>query len=230
MGFVWSVVLWHQQVITERRTKEDQERIVATAVTQSNQHSDQQIGAVRSDVRGVKTDMQDVKKDLETKISDTISKSTSTLSESIGKVNKPIPQELARLQFRIFVEGILADDPPILRTSLNEDTNGNVTVGVFFRNVSGTAAEMVDVWINVCNSCSFAVEPSGFERPAGIDEHMRHMTVPVLNSGAASQKFTLVVKPPPPPTVFTIGFLYSCKACGKMSETQKLMISVLPKP
>jgi hypothetical protein len=65
VGFIWSVVLWHQQVITDKTAKEDQERIVTKAVTQSNEHSDKQIGAVRQDVQGVETDMQGVKRDLE---------------------------------------------------------------------------------------------------------------------------------------------------------------------
>jgi hypothetical protein len=50
IGFIWSVVLWHQQVIVGLEAKRDQTEIVTKAVTQSNQHADEKIAGVRDDV------------------------------------------------------------------------------------------------------------------------------------------------------------------------------------
>lgn len=229
VGFIWSIVLWHQQIITEQIAKEDQEKIVTTAVAKSNQHSDQQIGAVRSDVQGVKTDVQGVKNNL-TQINDSISKSTSTLTDNIGKINKPQPPELARLQFSFLVGEVPYDDFPIVKRSVSQDKDGNVAVDVTFRNTSGTTAEAVDVWIYVCDICSFAAEPPGFDKPKGEQENARHMKVAILNPGAGSEKITILVKPQRVLSLFDVGFIYSCKACGKMQEIQKLMVFVLPTP
>jgi hypothetical protein len=72
VGFIWSAVLWHSQVITGRTANEDRKGILRQAVVESNQHSDQQIRQVRSVVQGLRDDMKGVKKDLEAKISKTI--------------------------------------------------------------------------------------------------------------------------------------------------------------
>jgi hypothetical protein len=97
-GLFYSVLLWHQQSLIANATREEQRSLLASSVTSANQHSDQQIAGVRSDVQGVKADVQEVQKKLETQ-SDAISKSASTLSESIGKVGKPDPPKKAELQF-----------------------------------------------------------------------------------------------------------------------------------
>jgi hypothetical protein len=127
VGFAWSVVLWHQQVIADQQAKSDQQQIVADAVGKSNQHSDQQIGAVRTDVQGVKSDMQAVKRDLENKFGEAISKSTSSLSESIVKAGKP---ELAHVQFTFWPTDLKRW--PIVETKLPL-VNGAVEVSLTFR-------------------------------------------------------------------------------------------------
>jgi len=228
IGFIWSVVLWRQQFIMDITAQQDQQRIVMTAVNQSNRHSDQQIGTVRSDVQGVKTDIQGIKKDLESRIDETIERSTSALDESIRKVNKPLPPELAKLQFSIFAQDVPDSNLPVLDRTVNRDQNGNVPVDVSFMNISGTAAEGVDVWLYVCDLCAFASEPSGFDRPQGLNEHARHRIIALLNPGAAFEKMTIVVKFPEQLMSFDIGFRYSCKACGKISDIQTAKVFVLP--
>ena len=227
IGFIWSVVLWHQQVIVDESARQDQIKIVTTAVTQSNQHSDLQIGMVRSDLQGVKNDVQDVKKDLEVEISDTISKSTSRISESIGKVNKPIPPELATLQLSLYGEGI-AIGSPLLSSSINRDRDGNVPVDITLSNTSDTTAENIDTWIYVCDSCSFASEPIGFDSPKGLNIHARHKQIAVINPGTSLEKTTILVTVPQRIPAFDVAFRYSCKVCGKLSKPQTIKIFVLP--
>jgi hypothetical protein len=224
VGFIWSVVLWHQQVIMDKTAREDQTRIVTQAVTQSNEHSDQQIGTVRSDVQGVKSDVQGVKKDLEAKINDTISKSTSEITSGLSKVGKPEPLEPARVEFSLFTVRPRTD-PPVLLGSVQQDKDGNFPVEVMFTNISDTSADALDVWIHICDQCLFATELPGFEKPQGIEEHSRHKFIEVLNPGTSWEKLTIVVKTTPKPAgSFVIGFTYSCKTCGKMKETQKVTL------
>jgi hypothetical protein len=173
VGFVWSAVLWHQQVVTDATARKDQEHIVASAVTKANEHSDQKIGAVQKDVQGVKTDVGGVKSDLkETKdtLSNMVSESEEAITSGLSKVGKPEPPELARLQFTLFPP---PDDPearlPILTRSISQDKDGNVSVDVSFTNTSGTAADTVEMWIDVCRRCSFAAEPANFSKPNGAD-------------------------------------------------------------
>ena len=136
VGFAWSVVLWHQQVITDEASKRDQKTIVTEAVTQSSIHADQQIGNVRSDV-------QNVKNDLEAKINDTVSRSTSSLNESIGRVNKPVPPEVPRLQFTLWKAEMQSAEFPILASSIRPDKDGTFSIDFTFSNLASTSADAV---------------------------------------------------------------------------------------
>jgi hypothetical protein len=233
VGLVWSLVLWHQQVVTDMAARDDQRRIVTDAVNLSNKHSDEKISSVRSDLQSVRSDIRGVDKDLQdTKgsITSSLSKAETNITSGLGKVGKPEPPELARLQFSIFEASPTANFPRL--TSIESlDTNGNVAVDVYFTNVSSTAAEGVDVWIAVCDQCSFVAEPTGYDRPQGLDGRVRHKLIPLLNPGTSFEKTRIDVKPPTPiPPWIAIAFKYSCKACGKMPDPQQLKVFLQPLP
>jgi len=224
IGFLWSAVLWHQQVVVDRAAREDQERIVTTAVSQSNQHADQQIGNVREDVKGVKGDVREVKGDLATTthdIRDALSQSGIEIGHSIEKVNKPAPPELAQLEFSFFSPNTTTF--PFRTTSIIPDKDGNYPVEVYFTNMTDVTAEEIDIWLAVCDDCSFVAEPAGFDRPKGTSEQMRHLTIHGLNPGTSWERISLLVKSPivvTPSTYFSLAFLYSCKTCGKKKPAQ----------
>jgi hypothetical protein len=226
VGFAWSVVLWHQQIITEQTALADQEKIVNNAVTKSNNHSDQQIGEVRKDVQGVKTDLKDTKE----VISGMVSKTASDLTISLGKVGKPEPPELAKIQFTLFVDNMTSDKSPLLTQMVHPDSDGTVRFNVSFFNTSGTSAESVDVWLLLCDQCSFTQEPPQFDRPSGLNERMRHAMVPLLNPGTWFIKIPLAIKSTlTAPYQLNIGFKYACKACGKQSPDPQLVhVLVIP--
>ena len=223
VGFIWSVVLWHQQVITDDVFRKDQARIVSEAVTKSNAHSDQQFGTIRGDVKDVKTD-------LEEEINATISKSTSSLNESIGKA-APKPPEFAHLKFSVFKDKIRIDEIPILTANRPKDKDGNIAVEVFFMNTSDVSADALDIWITVCDACAFASEPIQFQKIPGMDEHERHRFIPVLNSGTAFEKIMVNVKLLDPTLPwFDVAFQYACKSCGKPEDKQTVRISTSTNP
>jgi hypothetical protein len=223
MGIGFSCLLWKQQHLAMEASKRDQQNAVDTAVKNANQHSDQQLAPVRDDIKDIKNATQKLDTQLGG-ISNQVSKSETELSGSIAKVNKPTPPELARLEFSIFAVKP-KEDPPVLIGPVRQDKDGNFPVEVFFTNTSDTSAEALDVWIHVCDQCSFATEPAGFDKPQGIDEHTRHIMIGVLNPGTSWQKTTIIVKTTlKPPSSFSVGFTYSCKTCGKMKESQKVTL------
>jgi hypothetical protein len=224
IGFAWSVVLWHQQVIADNTAKQDQKTIVTDAVTQSNLHSDQEIGAVRSDVQGVKTDVQGVKKDLEGQISDTISKSTSDITNSLGKVGTPTPK-YAQLQFSLWPGN--PAQLPLTSSLVRPNADGSFSVDFTVTNVSDTEATTVELWVYLCDNCEFSGEPKGFDRPTGLPEKARHKIFSSLNPGVSLEKMTVDVKVDPGFQYFTLGFVYSCATCGKLTPMQKLSLSVV---
>ncbi len=223
-GFIWSALLWHQQVVADKAAKEDQERIVTKAVFESNQHSDQQIGNVRDDVKSVKGDVREVKGNLVSTTHDirnALSKSGIDISKSIEEMNKPVPSELAKLEFSFFSP--FERVPPFSTTSLDPDKDGNFPVEFTFINTSNVTAEDIDIWLELCTSCSFVTEPAGFDRPTGLTEQVRHLIVHALNPGVAMQKISFLMKPGGPITTtnyFVVAFTYSCKTCGKKQPAQ----------
>jgi hypothetical protein len=223
VGFIWSVVLWHQQVIADKTARDDQTRIVTQAVTQSNEHSDQQISPVREDVKDIKKAAQKLDSRL-ADISKQVSQSESDISGSIAKVNKPEPPELARLQFSLF--DAEAKNIPKLVGAVQQDKDGNFPVDVMFTNITGTTAETIDIWIGVCDLCSYAVEPTGFDKPSGTAEQVRHMVIAALNPGTSWQKTTIIVKTTlKSPASLGLGFRYACKTCGKQEKPQQVSVS-----
>jgi hypothetical protein len=228
IGFVWSVVLWHQQVITDLEAKKDQTAIVTQAVTQSNQHSDEQIGAVRSDVQGVKSDVQGVKKDLQ----DTVKKSTSSLSESIGKVGKPEPPQLAKLRFTLWTDATNSEQFPLVTETTLQVHEGSVAVEFTIQNIADVSAEDGELWIRICGDCRFAKEPEGFNHFKGAPEQDRHKAFQRMLPGIALEKMTAEIVPPPIGNRFEVDLFYGCKNCVVATKPgpnkQIFFINVVP--
>jgi hypothetical protein len=225
VGLVWSIVLWHQQVVTDATARKDQERIVSDAVSKANEHSDKKIESVQTDVKGVKTDVGGVKSDLkDTKdaIFGVVTKSESDITTSLSKVGRPDPPELVRFQASLWPRP--QDSWPILTRTIAPDKDGVITVDLSFRNISGTAASNADIWIEFGSACHLVVEPTGFDRPQGQPESTRHGMITLLNPGVTAEKITFMIKEDKPFTGFDIGFRYSCQGCGKNIGTQVLKI------
>ena len=52
-GLLWSIALWHQQILADKETTEQIGRAITKAVTDANTHSDEQFKAVQRNVGGV---------------------------------------------------------------------------------------------------------------------------------------------------------------------------------
>jgi len=237
VGVLFSVLLWKQQHLASDAAKRDQRTAITEAVKESNQHSDQQIGGVRSDVREVQKNLESTasKVDL-SKTADVIttilSKSQADLTEKINKM-KPEHSDTVKIQFSIFPQAGNTAPLPILTSSIAKAKDETYSVEVFFGNTSATAAENLDIWIELCKDCSFASEPPGMDKPPGTNEHIRHRIIPLVNPGAQFEKTSLSVKAGPnPPFKFEVGFRYACKACGieGARDTQKVTFLALPMP
>jgi hypothetical protein len=142
--------------------------------------------------------------------------------------------ELAKLQFSLWKEGQTDSEFPLETEVIQQQDDGTVSVDYYFKNVSGTATDTIDIWIHLCDKCSFAKEPEGFEKPAGIDERSRHRSLGSLNPGVAFQRSTVVFKLEPAilsqQGISRVGlsFSYSCKNCGELEQTKDFILRVIP--
>jgi hypothetical protein len=228
VGFAWSVVLWHQQAVADAAARKDQENIVTAAVSKANEHSDVRIGSVQAEVKGVKTDIGGVKSDLkETKdaLSGMVSKTAADLASSIGKVGRPDPPEPIRFEASLWpATDLNTASWPIKRLTLSAGADGSIPVEFTFRNMSGAAATNAEIWIQVCDACSFAKEPEKFDHPEGSDARVRHRLIQLLNPGVTMEKMTVSVKLEHPFAGFTLHFRYSCQGCKVEAASQELTV------
>jgi hypothetical protein len=136
-------------------------------------------------------------------------------------------------------------DKPALTDVIAPDGSGDFQVAFTVGNFSGTTAELIDIWVQVCDTCSFGAEPAGFEKPSGLDDRVRHRMIGSLNPGVSFEKMELLIKyPEPRGQYFQVAFRSSCKTCGGKVSTNQVAtiftgrllkqpippVSLIPKP
>lgn len=227
-GLVYSLILWHQQSVNIIAGRRDQTEIVRSAVEKSNKHSDnhsdEQTAQLRKELQASAThsdeQVETIRKEAKDNASDLaglVSKTTSDLGQSISKVGKPDPPIPATLVFTLWSEETF----PLLLSSLAPNEDGIYTIDFAVSNTSSsTAARQVDTWIDICEACTFAKEPSGFDRPDGMRNGTRHMTIQILNPSTSIGTKTIAVKLSKPLDSFDMGFRYTCELCGGGSHSQ----------
>ena len=227
VGLIYSFFLWHQQDLNDQANVKQTNDAVAAAVQtanahtdeqfrSANQHADAQFGAVQKNVKGIS--------DQNVALSQALVTATGAINTNLGKVGKPDPPVQAALNFTLWGDNVSIYQP--LKTQyLQPDADGNFPVEFSFGDVSTASAKAIDIWVQICDSCSFAKEPQGFEHPAGGSDLVRHRHIGDLNSGISWEKTTLSVKAPRSPG-FQVGFRYTCENCGgKLSENQIVTIT-----
>jgi hypothetical protein len=241
IGAGLSLLLWHQQALSDIQSGKQIKEAVTQAVTDANIHSDTQFKAVQDNVGGVDKKVSAVGDSLNQtatalstdiqRTSDAIQKTSDRLDASIGKVGKPDPPVPTRLVFTLWNKD-MNEESPSLVGRIDPDTDGNYPVDFSFRNASQSQAEAIDFWIFLCDKCTFAKEPIGFEHNAGSDPNVRHKIVGGLNPGVSLEKTSILVKAPDGAS-FQIGFRYSCKTCGSAGKAQIATVfkgSMQPQP
>jgi hypothetical protein len=134
---------------------------------------------------------------------------------------KPLPPAYAALQFSFWVDDLLADFPVKVKSIMPTLLDGTFSIDLTVRNVSDTPAKQAEVWIQLCDKCDFAGEPTGFDKPAGSNEHQRHRVIPILNSGVFLERMTLVIRVEPNVEfgAFPLLCRYSCETCKPNAAT-----------
>jgi hypothetical protein len=231
-GLCYSILLWHQQVQTGQAAKREREQLLGRAVAQSNTHSDEQIKGVRDDIKNVSDhsdkQIQDVRKDLRATTNTmvgVVARSSSDLSHKIDD-SKPLPPELARLQFSFLVTNIT--NFPLLIKSMSPNSENVYTVDFTVRNISKVMAKNGDLWVQICDQCSFAKEPGGFVKRDGSDIHVRHKNFQNLNAGVLLEKMTVDVQIGPPYSSFDTALDYACENCISSPKQQSLKVIRTP--
>ncbi len=225
-GVAWSFLLWRQMDLSAKQATDDQKRIVGDAVTQANTHSDQQFGKTQKQIDGVKDSVSDTQKDIDSKFD----QETSTFSTDLSKVGKPDPPERPKLRFSFWKDDLPDDEFPLESMDIQPDKDGNLQVPFFVKNDSDVQAEGVEIWVYICDVCSFAKEPTGWDRPEGLGERARHKSIPAMNPGVSVRDGnTIDIKVNQEGVTQTqVMFRSVCKTCGSPETSKRFSISIIP--
>jgi Fe-S cluster biogenesis protein NfuA len=227
-GLAWSVLLWHQQTLAEGESTAQIQRAVDSAVQKSNKHTDEQfnkvqdnVGEVQKQVTGISQSLDTTKKD----ISSQLQKTSADLNTSIVKAGKPEPTKPAQLKFSLVNEAMLEKDFPMKSETAMRDADGSYRFHFAVKNVSSVKAEGVEIWVTICEPCSFAKEPEGFDKPAGSNEHMRHKHIQSIAPGVAAGDNSISVKVNNAPIgPIAVHFNGACDNCEKVEVTEDYYI------
>ncbi|MGB6194536.1 MAG: hypothetical protein WBF42_18880, partial [Terracidiphilus sp.] len=168
-GVLDSVLLWHQQTLTDDSSNQAQKGLLEQAVSGANKHADEQFGKVHNEVQDVNKGLDQTRKDLTQVVHD----ASSALGITIGQVTKPTEPEPTNLTFSLWTPNATTDRP-VMQNFLTADADGNYPVDFIVTNPSEAAAKGVEIWLTICDACTFAAEPAGFDNPVGGGDKTRH--------------------------------------------------------
>jgi hypothetical protein len=228
-GIGLSLLLWHQQSLADIQSQNQIQTAVNQAVDKANAHSDEQFGKVQTKVGTLDTKVDGLGTQIgntKDSISESLNKATGDLNTSLGKVGKPDPPELAKLQFS-FVS-LDATTEPIETLAVQQAPDGTISFPFIVRNISNVQAEGVDIWVNICKVCTYAEEPADFEHVKGAREWERHRVIPAINAGVGFGIMTIKLKAPLGFPSIGTSFVGSCKNCGPLMRTKDYLLLVSP--
>jgi hypothetical protein len=106
-------------------------------------------------------------------------------------------------------------------------TDGIVTTQVTGKNTSPTQADNGQIWIQLCDGCRFAEEPSDSTAPPD-DPTVRRKQFVALHAGTYFEPTTLKIIPPSGVSSFTIALKYACQECPPVDNAhpQKLRVNL----
>lgn len=135
----------------------------------------------------------------------------------------PQPEE-ARLTFTLW-DATASTEHVVLSKLVRPNSDGSYLVEFATMNVSDVAADSLEMWLKICDGCSFVGEPNGFTRPAGMEDRARYRSWGNLNAGAFTEKMSAFVKGPSEGGAFQVGVRYACKNCARSFDFQRATIT-----
>jgi hypothetical protein len=208
-GFLWSLLLWHQQALTDLSAKAANTKLLSDAIAASNTHSDQKIDAVGAGINAA------------------LGRAAGNIDTHIGKMAKPLPLKYAKILFSF--NGPAGITTPFKEEALRAEADGSYTFVFMFRNISAVPAEDLDVFVRLCQSCRFVREPPDFDRTAGAPIWESHLKVPLLNAGVGYGFVVVNFRSIVSLDRYPVSFMSTCRNCGELQQVDGYSLLVRPR-
>jgi hypothetical protein len=220
-GGLWSFLLWHQQALTDQQNAAQMSSAVTQAVNAANLHSDRSFGNLNTRVDGLGKELDQIA----TTLSTSFKNATNELDVNIGKVGRVNPPpEPAQLMFSFYDDNYRNTSQPSETAFSSVNPNGSYTFSFVVRNISSVQAEAAEVWIHLCQICTFAAEPVRSDKPTGMDENSRHIAIGDLNAGVSFQKTDISFRVASRVPSVGVAFTWACKNCGSLKTTKDFTV------
>jgi len=137
---------------------------------------------------------------------------------------KSSPPPLAKLQFSF---PPLQPSEGLVNSVSIPVVDGAALVEFTAKNTGDAQADNGQIWIQICDGCKYAEEPSGSTAPPG-DPVVRRKRFDHLYKGSYFETTRLKIIPPPNIRKFTIAFKYACETCPAIDNDhpQKLTVNL----
>jgi hypothetical protein len=228
IGLIWSGLLWRQLVQAEReqaKVAREQIRVVAEAVStavaqsveKSNKHSDTHS---EQQTEAVKKELHVEMRQFAGTVTGEFAKDTATIAEKA----KPAPPGIAKLAFTF---APFASVDALITTIHAHVVDGAVTVSLAVGNISDYAAVNPEIWVRLCDSCTYAKEPEGLEKLKGqMEEHDRYKRMPTMNPEVFTPAMSVSIAVPIGAPDLQIGVRYACETCGHVRNFHMLTVII----
>ena len=114
------------------------------------------------------------------------------------------------------------------RNPYRPDADGIYTVTFAVTNISDAPANAGEIWVYICDQCTWAAEPNGFDKPPGLVEQARHKAFQLLNPGVSLADLTIKFEIAGGPFAYTdLAFNYSWSTYGTMSPKMQTIRNFL---
>ena len=145
---------------------------------------------------------------------------TSSKIEKIAKITSSLEnnsQQKASLQFSFWPFDKEGNATIHSQTVLIH--NGIVEVTFSVKNDSDIPAKHGNIWLYICEGCSFAEEPKNLEIIKSINEdRIRRKSFDLINPGESLEPITVKIFPPIGFNPFLIAFAYACETCPQVKS------------
>jgi hypothetical protein len=216
---VYGGLAWVQQSRTTKASAKDRQQAITDTAAETSARVSKTVGdQYEQMISDLTTQIQSLKDQLSNQsksFANQLKQTDTELSGSISKVGTPVTK-YAQLQFEVAGGSI---SPPTTLQSIRPDADGVYTVTFAVTNISDTPANAGEMWVYICDQCTWAAEPDGFDKPPGLVEKARHKAFPLLNPGVSLSDLTIKFKITGGPFAYSdVYFNYSCSTCGTISS------------
>jgi len=213
----WAVYYQHQQ-FTDREAKDFQAR-TDKAASEARVRSAEKAQADNtvlylSSFETLSNKITDLQTTVATKeLQDQLTKTQTELEKTRNALSLPPPIKILSSLKSFNIYATNPDRNPVDSITLPLEDEGVVKVPLYIFNPESRPALKGEITVEICTSCKYAKEPTGFVKISGDMETRRQLMFDHINSVTQFNDIVLHITPPHGASQISVGILVKCTTC-----------------